>query len=153
MRRVAQGCPAAHGRKKLAGTLAGEKNRLHKVLDDAGIKLGEVVSDINGVSARAMIFIEIGGNPAQFGSADRLASWAALCPGKHESAGKRKSGRTRHGNPMVRYLLCEAAHAACRSTSAFKARYESLVIWRGSRPFYLLLRKLARELMASPHHS
>jgi transposase len=42
-------------RQKLAQTLAGEKNRLHKLLDDAGIKLGAVVSDIDGVSARAMI--------------------------------------------------------------------------------------------------
>jgi transposase len=41
-------------RQKLAQTLAGEKNRLHKLLDDAGIKLGAVVSDIDGVSARAM---------------------------------------------------------------------------------------------------
>ena len=41
-------------RKKLGGTLAGEKNRMHKLLDDAGIKLGGVVSDINGVSAKQM---------------------------------------------------------------------------------------------------
>jgi transposase len=48
-------------RKKLVGTLAGEKNRLHKVLDDAGIKLGAVVSDINGVSAQAMLERLLGG--------------------------------------------------------------------------------------------
>ena len=48
-------------RKKLSGTLAGEKNRLHKVLDDAGIKLGAVVSDINGVSAQAMLMGLLGG--------------------------------------------------------------------------------------------
>ena len=42
-------------RMKVHGMLAGEKNRLHKILDDAGIRLGGVVSDINGVSARNMI--------------------------------------------------------------------------------------------------
>jgi transposase len=40
---------------KLAGYLAGEKDQLHKLLDDSGIKFGCVVSDINGVSAKAMI--------------------------------------------------------------------------------------------------
>jgi transposase len=52
-------------RQKLAQTLAGEKNRLHKVLDDAGIKLGSVVSDIHGVSAQAMIEGLIAGTPIQ----------------------------------------------------------------------------------------
>jgi transposase len=53
-------------RRKLAATLAAEKNRLHKVLDDAGIALGAVVSDIDGVSARRMIQGLIAGeDPAQ----------------------------------------------------------------------------------------
>jgi hypothetical protein len=42
-------------RRKLAATLAADKNRLHKVLDDSGIMLGAVVSDIEGVSARRML--------------------------------------------------------------------------------------------------
>jgi transposase len=54
-------------RRKLSGVLAGEKNRLHKVLDDAGIRLGCVVSDIDGVSARAMVeaLIKGGSRPEQ----------------------------------------------------------------------------------------
>ncbi len=52
-------------RQKLAQPLAGEKNRLHKMLDDAGIKLGAVVSDIDGVSARAMIEGLIDGVPLE----------------------------------------------------------------------------------------
>jgi transposase len=175
----------ARYRKKLGRTLAGEKNRLHKVLDDAGIKLGAVVSDINGVSPQAMldgllgdeepsalidsakgrlkvkrkdlllaldgelsarhllvlqelqghiqqlerqigefddyhigamepyrqtwellqtipsvdavvaalILVEIGPDMSRFGSADRLASWAGLCPGNNETAAKRKTGK------------------------------------------------------------
>jgi len=52
-------------RQKLAQTLAGEKNRLHKILDDAGIKLGAVVADIHGVSAQAMIEGLIAGTPIE----------------------------------------------------------------------------------------
>jgi transposase len=51
----------ARYRHKLSGIVAGEKNRLHKVLDDAGIKLGAVVSDISGVSAQAMLAGLLGG--------------------------------------------------------------------------------------------
>ncbi len=50
-------------RQKLMASLSAEKNRLHKVLDDAGIRLGGVVSDINGASSRAMIAGLIEGRP------------------------------------------------------------------------------------------
>jgi transposase len=226
-------------RRKLTQALAGEKNRLHKLLDDAGIKLGSVVSDIDGVCARkmvegliagrtaaelsalgrgklksseevlaaamdgdlsprhrlvltmalehmrylerqlarldryllaamkpyewawrllqtipgidemsaAMILIEIGDNMARFGSPSRLASWSALCPGNHESAGKRKSGKTRHGNPIVRYLLCEIANAARRTKTVFQAKYRSLVIRRGHKKTIIALaHKLIRTI-------
>jgi transposase len=218
-------------RRKRAGMLAGEKNRLHKLLDDAGIKLGGVVADIDGVSARqrvegliagqsptelarlglgklkdkrealeasmegelssrhhlilqaaprhiryledelaaldrylieamppysqawqllqtspgideisaAMILIELSDDLTRFGTAERLASWAALCPGNHESAGKRKSGKTRHGNPLVRYLLCAVAHAARRTKSVFRAKYDSLVLRRGHKKAIIAL--------------
>jgi len=207
-------------RRKLSGMLASETNRLHKVLDDGGIKLGAVVSDIKGVSARAMvaglvdgkpiselldmalgslknkheelglsldgdlsprhlfiltelhehilylekqlvridaklldamkpyqwafellqtipgvdaissamILIEIGDDMSQFGDADRLSSWAALCPGNNESAGKRKSGKTRKGNAIIRYILCECANAARNTKSSLAAKYRSLKI-------------------------
>ena len=52
-------------RRKLSAMLAAEINRLHKVLDDGGIKLGGVVSDINGVSARAMVSALIEGQPIE----------------------------------------------------------------------------------------
>jgi transposase len=212
-------------RQKLAQILAGEKNRLHKILDDGGIKLGAVVSDIHGVSAEAMIegliegrpierlpdlaqgtlrdkretleaaldgelsprhrfvldqlhahiryleeelarldcylidamvpyreywqwlqtipgidqigaamiLVEIGTDLSQFGDAAHFASWAALCPGNHESAGKRKTGRTRKGNHAIRYLLCEAANAARRTKSALRDKYQSLVARRGHK--------------------
>jgi MFS family permease len=79
----------------------------------------------------AMLLIEIGTNMDAFGSADRLASWVGICPGNNESAGKRKSGRVRKGNLYVRRLLCEFAHAASRTTSVFKSKFQALVVRRG----------------------
>jgi transposase len=205
-------------RRKLVAVRAAEVNRLHKMLDDGGIKLGGVVSDLNGVSARAMvaglienkpinvllnlahtrlkctteqleaaldgdltsrhlfllthlhqhidwldehlaaldayllnamtpyqwahrllqtlpgidqiasalILIEIGDDMTRFGCADRLASWAALCPGNHESAGKRKSGKTRKGNALIRYILCECANAARLTKSSLAGKFKAM---------------------------
>lgn len=215
----------ARQRQKLVGQLASEKNRLHKVLTDGGIRLGVVVSDVHGQSARAMVkalienqsphdvlvfatrrlrasreelfdalqgeltdshrfvldelmqhieeiearivrfdlrllagleserntlallqtlpgvdligaamlLVEIGTDMDAFGNADRLASWVGICPGNNESAGKRKSGRVRKGNLYVRRLLCEFAHAASRTTSVFKSKFQSLVVRRGHK--------------------
>ncbi len=194
-------------RRKLVAMRASEINRLHKILDDGGIRLGGVVSDINGLSARemvgglidgksisalldmargrlkmrredlqaaldgeltarhqfvlkhihahieilerdlaeldaylltsmapyqwahrllqtipgidqiasALILIEIGDDMTRFGSADRLAAWAALCPGNNESAGKRKSGRIGKGSSLIRHIMCECANSAWKT--------------------------------------
>lgn len=229
----------ARQRQKLTGQLASEKNRLHKILADGGIRLGVVVSDVHGQSARAMIkaliankmpqevlkfasrrlkasreelfdalqgelteshrfvlnelmqhieeieqriarfdqrllaglesehnwlvllqtlpgvdligaamlLVEIGNNMDAFGSADRLCSWVGICPGNNESAGKHKSGRTRKGNAYVRRLLCEFAHAASRTTSAFKAKFSSLIVRRGyKRAIVALGHKILRAI-------
>jgi transposase len=109
----------------------------------------ELLQTIPGIDAMAaaMILIEISDDLTRFGSADRLASWAALCPGNHESAGKRKSGKTRKGNTIIRYLLCEAANAARRTKSVFRANYENLVIRRGhKKAIVALAHKLIRTI-------
>ena len=229
----------ARQRQKLVGQLASEKNRLHKVLTDSGIRLGVVVSDLHGQSARAMVkaiiagqplnevlklasrrlkasreelfdalqgdltarhhfvldelmrhieeieariarfdarllgelesernmlallqtipgidligaamlLVEIGTDMDAFGSADRLASWVGICPGNNESAGKRKSGHVRKGNLYVRRLLCEFAHAASRTTSVFKSKFQSLVVRRGyKRAIIAIGHKILRTL-------
>ena len=229
----------ARQRQKLVGQLASEKNRLHKVLTDSGIRLGVVVSDLHGQSARAMVkaiiagqapqqvinlasrrlkasreeifdalqgdltashrfvldelmqhieeiearidrfdvrllaglesergtlallqtipgvdligaamlLVEIGSDMGAFGSADRLASWVGVCPGNNESAGKRKSGHTRKGNPYARRLLCEFAHAASRTTSVFKSKFQALVVRRGyKRAIIAIGHKILRTL-------
>lgn len=79
-----------------------------------------------------MLLVEIGTDMDAFGSADRSPGIkVGICPGNHESAGKRKSGRVRKGNPYVRRLLCEFAHAASRTRSVFKSKFQSLVVRRG----------------------
>ena len=69
----------------------------------------------------------------RFGLVHRLASWAALCPGDQESTAKRQSGKTRKGNSLLRYLLCEAANAARRTKSVFASKYQGLAIRRGHK--------------------
>lgn len=72
----------------------------------------------------ALLLVEIGDDRSAFGSAARLASWAGLCPGNNESADQRKSGKTRNGNPYVRRILCEAAHAASRMRCALQGKFK-----------------------------
>jgi len=79
--------------------------------------------------AAAAIIAEIGAAPGEyFASAAHLASWAGLCPGNHESAGKRKHGKPRKGSQHLQPLLVECAWAAVRADGRLKARYHRLVI-------------------------
>ena len=95
----------------------------------------------------ALLLVEIGTDMDAFGSADRLASWVGLCPGNNESAGKRKSGRVRKGNPHVRRLLCEFAHAARRARSVFKSKFQALLVRRGhKRAIVDIAHKLLRTI-------
>jgi transposase len=64
----------------------------------------------------------------RFGSPDRLAAWAALCPGNNESAGKRKSGRIGKGSSIIRYIMCECANSAWKTKSSLAAKYKSLMV-------------------------
>jgi transposase len=80
----------------------------------------EQLISIPGVEATAAraILAEIGTEMRHFGSAARLASWTGVCPGNDESAGKRRSGRTRKGNRYLRRVLVQCAWAA-RKTPTF----------------------------------
>jgi transposase len=228
-------------RQKLGGILASEKNRLHKLLTDAGIRLNVLVSDIHGQAGRAMIkaliegrptpeildlsgrlrasredlfealqpeeltdahrfvlselmahieelearmgrfeqtllaglaawqpqlvllqtlpgvdrigaamlLVEIGTDMVSFGSAEKLASWVGICPGNNESAGKRKSGKTRKGNAWVRRLLCEFAQAASRSRCGLKDKFQALTIRKGhKKAIVALAHKMLRIIFA-----
>jgi transposase len=111
---------------------------------------------IPGVGRRVaeILVAEIGTDMSRFASAGHLASWAGMCPGQNESAGKRKSGRTRKGSPWLRSVLVEAAHGAARSKDTYLAaqarRLQARLGWKKAmvavghsilvRVYYLLQR-------------
>jgi transposase len=85
---------------------------------------------IPGIGRRAaeIILAELGTDLSHFPSARHCASWAGLCPGNHESAGQRRSGRTRKGNSYLRAILVECAPAAGRTRTSYPAaQYRRLV--------------------------
>ena len=88
----------------------------------ANLKKVPGVSDITA----AGFLIEIGGDVSAFPSVKQFASWLGLCPGDHESAGKRLSGRTRKGNKYIRRFLIQAAQAAARTKSSLGSKFRVL---------------------------
>jgi transposase len=93
------------------------------------------LDSIPGVSRRIaeVLIAESGVDMTPFASAQRLASWAGMCPGHHASAGNRKLGKTRKGSPWLRRALTEAAHGAARTKNKYlSAQYPRLAARRGS---------------------
>jgi len=91
---------------------------------------------IPGVGRRTaeIIVAEIGLDMTRFPAAAHLASWAGMCPGNNESAGKRKSGKTRKGDAWLRIALVEAAHASSRARNTYLgAQYHRLITRRGKK--------------------
>ena len=95
-----------------------------------------LLDTIPGVNRRIaeMLIAEIGVNMDQFPTHRHLSSWAGMCPGNDESAGKRRSGKTRKGSKWLRSALVEAAHAASRSKGTYlSAQYARLRGRRGPK--------------------
>lgn len=93
----------------------------------------DTVPGINRISA-IRIVAETGGDMTRFATAGHLCSWGAMCPGQNESAGKRRSGKTRQGNRYLRATLIQAALGAIHTKgSALQARYHRVKRHRGHK--------------------
>ncbi len=96
----------------------------------------ELLDTIPGVGkdAAAGIIAEIGNNMDQFPNEQHLASWAGMSPGNNESAGKKKSSRTTHGDKYLKTLLVQCGWAATRTKNTYlRSKYDSLVGRRGKK--------------------
>ena len=83
----------------------------------------ELLTTIPGIQQRGaeIILAEIGVDMTRFATAGHLASWAGVCPGNNESAGKHRSTHTRHGDLWLQSALVEAAWAAIRTKNCYLA--------------------------------
>lgn len=96
----------------------------------------ELLRSIPGVERRAaeVLIAEIGTDMSVFPTDKHLASWAGLCPEQNESAGKRRSGKTRKGSKWLRKTLMESARAAARTKETYLSeRYRRLAARRGDK--------------------
>jgi transposase len=104
----------------LDGQIAALDAEVERVIDPFADQLRRLMT-IPGVGLRTaeVVIAEIGVDMSRFPTSGHLASWAGLCPGQHESAGKSKSGRARKGNGALRVALCEAAWAGVRKNDSY----------------------------------
>jgi len=93
------------------------------------------LATIPGVGRRTaeILLSELGADIARFPSARHLASWAGICPGNYQSAGRSGTGRTRKGSPWLRSALVEAARAAGRGRTYLGAQYHRIAARRGAK--------------------
>ncbi len=85
----------------------------------------DTIPGVAEATARTLV-AEVGTDMEVFGSAERLSSWAGVCPGMQESAGKNASGHAPKGNATLRTTLVQAAHATSRTDTFLGALYRRL---------------------------
>jgi transposase len=145
LRRALEGRVTAHHRFLLR-TLIRQEEQLEGLIAQYDARIAEAMApfaqaaarirQIPGIGARAaeVIVAEIGVDMEQFPTAGHLASWAGLCPGNDQSAGKRRSGRTTKGSQWLRSTLVQVAWAAIRSKeTSFQAVYRRWVKRLGTK--------------------
>jgi transposase len=112
----------------------------------------ELLMTIPGVKQRTaeVLIAEIGVDMHAFPTAKHLASWAGVCPGNDESAGKRRSGKTRRGSKWLRATLTEAALAATRTKNSYlAAQYQRL---RGRRGHAKAVTAVGHSILTAVWH-
>jgi transposase len=113
---------------------------------DAALTILDSIPGIGRWSAQ-VILAEIGTDMSRFPTAGHLASWAGMCPGHDESAGKRRSGKTRKGSPWLRVTLTEAAYAAGRGKDPYlSGRYHRLMARKGKKKTAIAVGRSILEL-------
>ena len=146
----------------LVGQLLAHIDYLEEAVVDLSQRIDELMAPfaavlkrlvtIPGVGQRAaeVIIAETGSDMSQFPSPQHLSSWAGICPGNDESAGKRRRGKTRRGNPWLRAGLIEAGQAAARTKrTALGARYRRIMSHRGHNKAVLAV---ARSILEISYH-
>jgi transposase len=113
------------------------------------VELLKTIPGVSDTTARVLA-AEIGLDMSRFPTDAHLRSWAGLCPGNDESAGKHRSARSRHGDPWLKTTLVQAAWAASRSKNTyFNARYHRI---RGRRGHKKAVVAVAASMLTAAYH-
>lgn len=109
----------------------------------------DAVTGIGPDSAKAILAV-IGIDMSRFPSDSHIASWAGLCPGNNESAGKRRSGKTMKGNKLLKTTLVVCAHSAVKvKSSYFYAQFQRISARRGKKRAYVAV---AHSMLIAIYH-
>ena len=149
--------------RKMMGILLNhldELNRHIKELDDdidnfmkpeekqASQKIQEIPG-IGNTSAQAIISV-IGTDMSRFPTDKHISAWAGMCPGNNESAQKRRSGKARKGNELLRATLVVCAHAAVKNKNTyFSAQFARISAHRGKKRAYVAV---AHSMLVAIYH-